>query len=555
MNLPLYSNNRTILLQRGFMLIIALILIAVCCTPPATARDVTVAMTEMNPSLYTNDQGKPVGFFVDLIEDLAAQEGWNLIWVRGTIAESLDRLASGDIDLLPGVTVTREREEIFDFNNESVLSIWSQVYAKPGSGINTILDLNGKQVAMVRGDSSGIGFRDYAEKFGVNVTYLEKDTPMEVFAAVAAGEADALVAYNLAGPAPSLSHSLVGTPVMFNPAQFGFATLKGKNKDLLKTIDPYIAEGKSDSSSTYSLAMKRWYGIRAEGIIPSWLLWGLSGVACLAVLFVIMSYILRREVRRKTAELSRQNEELRSTYEQLAIKEEELRENFQELMKSDNALIQARKKLNLLHTLTGQDIKNAFFSLSGYIHISKDTGNIEEVQNYLKDMERTLQSVKDTLAFSEKYQNLGINQPRWQNVLHTLLFAISHLDFSNISRTTVLPEMEIYADPMLEDVFLALMTTIRVHGADVTRIGISFRQNAESITILVESDGTGILTGDKENIFTWEHTGKSGTSLFLAREILSITDISLQETGDPGNGIRFEITVPKGGYRIPETVE
>jgi hypothetical protein len=46
--------------------------------------------------------------------------------------------------------------------------------------------------------------------------------------------------------------------------------------------------------------------------------------------------------------------------------------------------------------------------------------------------------------------------------------------------------------------------------------------------------------------------GKNGTSLFLAREILSITDISLEETGEAGTGIRFEITIPESEFRIIE---
>ena len=38
--------------------------------------------------------------------------------------------------------------------------------------------------------------------------------------------------------------------------------------------------------------------------------------------------------------------------------------------------------------------------------------------------------------------------------------------------------------------------------------------------------------------------------LFLAREILEITGITIRETGMPGRGARFEIVVPKGAYRI-----
>jgi signal transduction histidine kinase len=45
----------------------------------------------------------------------------------------------------------------------------------------------------------------------------------------------------------------------------------------------------------------------------------------------------------------------------------------------------------------------------------------------------------------------------------------------------------------------------------------------------------------------WKNTGMG---LFLIREILSITGMSISETGEPGTGVRFEIRVPAGMYRI-----
>ncbi len=38
--------------------------------------------------------------------------------------------------------------------------------------------------------------------------------------------------------------------------------------------------------------------------------------------------------------------------------------------------------------------------------------------------------------------------------------------------------------------------------------------------------------------------------LFLAREILGVTDITIRETGIPGLGACFEIKVPKKAYRV-----
>lgn len=533
-------------------------------------------MTELKPTLFIDEDGKPAGFMVDLIEELAMDKGWNVMWVRGTLSDNWERLSRGEIDLMSAVTVTPERLELYDFTNVSVLSIWSQVYTRPDAGINTILDLDGKQVAMVRGASSGIGFKDYAEKFGVNTTYLERDTPAEVLNAVAKGEADALVVYNSANQEEIRGYGLIATPVMFNPAQFGFAVLKGKNQDLISAIDPYIEEGKNNPASTYSRSMERWYGIKTEEIVPLWLWWGVILALCFAGLFIVMSYLLRREVNRKTAELANQNdelvaevhsrtqaerelvlknEELRAAYDQLSAMDEELRENYHDLKKSKNALIQARKKLNLLNTLTNQDIRNAFFTLSGFIQIAKESESIDEARVFLEKEDEILKSVQESIAFSGKYQNLGINPPKWQNVVYVLLSAISHLDLSRFNRTIDMPDIEIFADPLLEDVFLALMDTIDRQGSQVSRIGLSCRKNTDSITILVESDGPGIPTDEKEQVFKWEYLGKSGTSLFLAREILSITEISLQEIGEPGKGICFEITIPDSEYRIMETNE
>ena len=42
-----------------------------------------------------------------------------------------------------------------------------------------------------------------------------------------------------------------------------------------------------------------------------------------------------------------------------------------------------------------------------------------------------------------------------------------------------------------------------------------------------------------------------GMELFLVREILSITGITISETGKYGEGACFEIFVPKRDYRFP----
>ena len=125
----LQTNRYSSPLRKAGLLAAALLIIIALFSPVVAARDVRVALHELKPSLFTDEQGKPAGIFVDLIEDIASQEGWNLIYVHGTFQENLDRLAAGDIDLVIAITDTPEREKVYDFNRESAVATWAQVYA------------------------------------------------------------------------------------------------------------------------------------------------------------------------------------------------------------------------------------------------------------------------------------------------------------------------------------------------------------------------------------------------------------------------------------------
>jgi signal transduction histidine kinase len=60
----------------------------------------------------------------------------------------------------------------------------------------------------------------------------------------------------------------------------------------------------------------------------------------------------------------------------------------------------------------------------------------------------------------------------------------------------------------------------------------------------------GITDEDKKKLFRKGFGKHTGLGLFLSREILAITGITITENGEPGVGARFEITVPKGMWRM-----
>ena len=117
------------------------------------------------------------------------------------------------------------------------------------------------------------------------------------------------------------------------------------------------------------------------------------------------------------------------------------------------------------------------------------------------------------------------------------------------------PTLEVYADPLLVRVFYNLIdNALRYGGEQMTTIRISSQESSRGLVIVCEDDGVGITVEDKKRLFTRGFGKSTGLGLFLLREILSITGITITENGVPGKGARFEITVPKGMWRVnPDT--
>jgi K+-sensing histidine kinase KdpD len=70
--------------------------------------------------------------------------------------------------------------------------------------------------------------------------------------------------------------------------------------------------------------------------------------------------------------------------------------------------------------------------------------------------------------------------------------------------------------------------------------------------ITVADNGIGISAENKKHLFKRGFGKDTEFGLFLSWEILSITGISISETGVPGTGAQFEITVPEGAFRFTE---
>jgi PAS domain S-box-containing protein len=224
-----------------------------------------------------------------------------------------------------------------------------------------------------------------------------------------------------------------------------------------------------------------------------------------------------------------------------------------ERKKAEEALHEANKKLNLLSSITRHDINNQLTVLQGYLAILEKEQADSSSSGYLQKAATAAQQISTMITFTKEYENIGFSVPVWQD-LHTLVnTAAQQVHLTNITMNNDPPPgTEVFADPMIAKVFYNLIDNAVRYGGKITTIRFSGQQSGENYQIICEDDGDGIPADKKERIFDRGFGKNTGLGLFLAREILAITGMTIQETGIEGKGARFEITVPEGEWRRSE---
>jgi signal transduction histidine kinase len=171
---------------------------------------------------------------------------------------------------------------------------------------------------------------------------------------------------------------------------------------------------------------------------------------------------------------------------------------------------------------------------------------------YVGKIRSTLKVIGENIEFTKLYQDLGVTAPDWQNVHAVFFRACTRIDIRRVSVQSDTRGLEIFSDPLLERAFYNIIENSLQHGGSVSVIRISVAELGDGdIAIRIEDNGNGIPPFDKENIFSKGYGRNTGLGLFLVQEILSITGITIRETGTYHEGARFELRVPQGAYRYP----
>jgi len=301
--------------------ILACCLFLTCTANHGYAANLTLRMgVEQNPPLASvSSNGKPEGLFVDLMNEIARLEGWQVEYISCPQARCLEMLGSHQIDLMAPLAWLPERASQYVFSSEDVITNWGVVYSRPDAHIYSFLDLRQRRIGVVPNNVQTIYLRNHLDEFGINVTLVDYPTFEDVFEALDQGKVDAAVVGRLFAMRRAAAYRVQATPIIFNPIRVHFAFAQQTEPQVVAAINRHLEIFKAQPDSIYFRSINHWLRPADRFSIPFWLkllLISLVGSSLLLTGFILL---LRRTVERKTSALKNAEATFRGIFDNAPI--------------------------------------------------------------------------------------------------------------------------------------------------------------------------------------------------------------------------------------------
>ncbi|WP_319580324.1 PAS domain S-box protein [uncultured Methanospirillum sp.] len=215
----------------------------------------------------------------------------------------------------------------------------------------------------------------------------------------------------------------------------------------------------------------------------------------------------------------------------------------------EKAYQQANLKLSLLSSITRHDVLNQLSVLIGFTDMALEMNTDPEIGIMLRRVMAAAETISNQISFTRTYQDIGLQELAWQQVYDVIRNASDGISIASVETDKTLRDLEVLADPLLEKVFFCLLDNSERHGKSVSICQFSCREEDESLVIVYEDNGVGIDSHEKMRIFERGYGKNTGYGLFLAKEILAMSGVTITETGISGEGVRFEIRFLPGFFR------
>ncbi|MCF2141216.1 MAG: transporter substrate-binding domain-containing protein [Candidatus Lokiarchaeota archaeon] len=277
---------------------------------------ITVGIYDNYPFAYKSNDGTYNGIYVELMSYIAQKEGWNINWIFDSWEKLMERLNTGNLDIMSIIAYSDSRADKYDYNNESVYVDWGILYTRQGITIANIYELENLTIGILPGDiyyEGDTGLKFLLESFNVKCNIVNFTSYPEILKALDNGTLDVGLLDETFAILVESDYSVTRTNIVFQPTELFFAFPKSHsyNSELISAIDFHLNELKSDKNSLYYQIISRYLAPKISPSFPLWveiLLISLGGVV---IIFGIASYSLNKIVKKRTRDLLYEKEQFK----------------------------------------------------------------------------------------------------------------------------------------------------------------------------------------------------------------------------------------------------
>ncbi len=336
---PLFIKKKSERPARWFCFMIAAILFvggltSGACNAANGPQEVHVGSElDFPPYALVDDNGQPTGFSVELIKAVTATMGLSVKVSSGSWDTVWNSLVSGQLDLLPIVAKTPERQHLVDFSLPHTESYDAFFMREGDTTIPNIAAAQGKEIVVMRSDAA------HHQLMGRNFQgkLILVDTIPVGLKLISSGKHNAILCSKLIGTMSIKEHGitgLTGGPTIPDYKRtFSFAVKKG-NTELLEKLNQGLLIVKTNGE--YDRIYDKWLSFDDPWRrVQKYLLPTIITVIAIALIAGFWLMTLRRLVNKRTRELAEKNEMLHHAYDEM---EARVQERTVELAQSNQSL-------------------------------------------------------------------------------------------------------------------------------------------------------------------------------------------------------------------------
>lgn len=268
-----------------------------------------VSQNNYPPFEFLDESFKSTGMMVELVRWISTEFSFKAKFLNTTFANAQAMVLNGQADCITSFFYSETRDKLYDFT-ETVYKIPASIFVNTkNTEIHLLKDLNGKKIAIQKGDYA----IDFLKEHDINFTLIETDDFLSALSELLNENADAVVGdeqiiiYYL-----QKFNKINKTKIVGKPLYIGLNSFATKEGNILINI---LSKGirVAKKRGIIDAIERKWLGYSTEQNVIYFILKYIYILIILLILFVLMflwNYLLQRKVAEKTYELQKTNEKL-----------------------------------------------------------------------------------------------------------------------------------------------------------------------------------------------------------------------------------------------------